>query len=81
MYEAYETTKKEEKYLTGLRQRISQFTFFKKFTVPKAQHQSGRPNGDMKPYLAVARAQKAELQFSLRTILVLHHHFKLLVKV
>ena len=41
--------------------------FFKKFTVPKAQHQSGRLNGDMKPYLAVARVQKADLQFSLRT--------------
>ena len=60
---------KEEKFLTGLRQRISQFTFFEMFTVLKVQHLSGRPNGDMKPYLAVARAQKAELQFSLRTIL------------
>ena len=28
---------------------ISQFIFFKKFTVPKTQHLSGRPNGDMKP--------------------------------
>ena len=50
MYEAKETTKTEEKYLTGLRQRISQFISLKKFTVLKTQHLPWRPNEDMKLY-------------------------------